>query len=378
MDVRKAVKGLAAFAVDRSGARATLARVRRVAAGGRRVLVFGYHRVCNDFELERQRSIESCLISKPVFAQHVAFLEANFELATMTRAVNVLSGRETATRDLAVITFDDGYRDVLENALPVLQEAGAPATIYLSSGVVDQAGHFPHDRLYTLLQMWTGSPGMRTRASSFAQAMLCEAQAAGGGSPRQWIYQLIRSRSPGDLERLCRDIEGVADFSATPPEAARALTWEDARALAAGGFEIGAHTTTHCVLTHLDAARVETDLRVSREAVERGTGQSVRHFAYCNGYYNQTVIAALKRTGYLSAVTTEDRMNRLGDDPYRIARRILWERSAAGPLGATSPSLLACQLDDAGNSLGFDASESGERPEPPAALPAATPERRLA
>lgn len=366
MNWRGMAKTLAAVAVHRSGVRSAIATTRRIAAGGRRVVVLGYHRVCDDFEAERQRGIESCLISRDTFRAHVEFLAERFELATMSRAVDVLARRTTATRDLAVITFDDGYRDVLENALPVLREARAPATLYVSSGVVDQAGFFPHDRLFALLERWVSDETMRQRASAYVLDALRFASRRGARTPKAWLYELIRHRTPAELERLCTELMSAGEAICVPASTAAALDWDGVRELQAGGVEIGAHTISHCVLTHLPYSEVEQELRRSREAIENEIGRPVRHFAYCNGYYNAQVIECLRRTGYASAVTTEDRLNVLGGDPYRIGRRVLWERSAHGPTGRVSASLLACQLDDAWSSLGFDSSESGEREALPA------------
>lgn len=363
MDGRKAAKALAATAVDGLGVRRWLAARRRRQAGGRRVVVLGYHRVCRDFEAARQGSIESCLISRETFRRHVAFLATHFELATMSRAVEVLARRATAMRDVAVITFDDGYADVLENALPVLREYGAPATMYVSSGVVAHAGHFPHDRLYALLVAFEHDAAMRERAPSSARRTVAQA-AARGGPAKAWLHELIRDGSPAALERLTSELAAAAPGTAVPTEGARALDWDGVRALDAAGVEIGAHTVAHAVLTHLDAEGAAADLRESREAVERALGKPVRHFSYCNGYWNRALMGALRRTGYASAVTTEDRLNRLGDDPLRLARRVLWEKSAWGPFGRTAAGLLACQLDDAWSALGFTASEDGARPEP--------------
>lgn len=377
MEARKALKSAIALAVNRTGARSAIARARRFAAGGRRVVVLGYHRVTEDFEADRQNAIESCLISRRTFDAHLSFLQEEFELASMSRAVEVLTGQAKADRDLAVITFDDGYRDVLENALPVLQHHRAPATLYLSSGVVETRGYFPHDRLYSLLLEWHGNAAMRARANTFELERIESASAMMGPQPKSWLYHLIRHHSAAELERLCQALQAIADRPVPPPSSARALSWDDVRALDACGVEIGAHTTSHCVLTHLPGHDVEADLRRSREAIERALGKPVRHFAYCNGYYNETVIAALKRTGYMSAVTTEDRLNRLGDDPFRIGRRVLWEKSAWGTSGQLSRDLLACQLDDAWSTLGFDASESGQRPEPSNRTNTPHEERRL-
>jgi peptidoglycan/xylan/chitin deacetylase (PgdA/CDA1 family) len=218
---------------------------------------------------------------------------------------------------------------------------------------------------------------MRARANTFELERIESASATMGPQPKSWLYHLIRRHSAAELERLCQALQAIADRPVQPPSSARALSWDDVRALDAGGVEIGAHTTSHCVLTHLPGHDVEADLRRSREAIENALGKSVRHFAYCNGYYNETVIAALKRTGYMSAVTTEDRLNRLGDDPFRIGRRVLWEKSAWGTSGQLSRDLLACQLDDAWSTLGFDASESGQRPEPSKRTNTPHEERRL-
>lgn len=385
MNAKAFARTAAAFALHRSGARRGIAALRRMRAGGRRVVVVGYHRVCGDFEAERETSIESCLIGRETFRRHVAYLKENFEPVTMSRAVEALGGRDHGDgsreggRDLAVITFDDGYRDLVDHALPVLREAGVPATLYVSSGIVDEGGWFPHDRLFSLLREWVRSPKMRDRAASWATRTVDEARAVRGGPPRFWLGHLIRTRGPDVLEALCAELSRATDTLALPPTGARALDWEGVRTLAAGGFEIGAHTIGHRVLPHLSSEEIERELSEAKAAIEREVGTPVRHFAYCNGYYDARVLEALRRTGYASAVTTEDRLNRHGQDPYRIGRRVLWEGSARGPGGRQSSSMLACQLDGTWTSLGFDASESGELVVPEAAsAPPAPPERRLA
>lgn len=361
MEARRTFKAAAAYALQKTAAARAMVAARRMLAGGRRVVILGYHRVCDDFPTERSSSIESCLISRDTFRRHVEFLAGRFELATVSRAVEVLSGRARADRDLAVITFDDGYQDVLTNALPVLRDWNAPATMYVSTGVVEHGGHFLHDRLYTLLCSFSTSEHLRQQTPPTARRMIEEArEAAGRGPVRLWLHHLIDRHAPDALEGLADCLAAAAPDS-VPPRGAIALGWEGVRELAANGFEIGAHTVSHCVLTHLDTARIDREVRASREALEGRLGAAVRHFAYCNGYYNAAVIEVLKRRGFVSGVTTEDRLNRLGDDPFRLARRCQWEGSALGPGGRVSENLLACQLDDVWATLGLGASESGLR-----------------
>lgn len=364
--LRRGIKVAAAFGLRHSPLAGLIVSGRRAFAGGRRVVILGYHRVCDDFETERRVAIESCLISRDTFRRHVEYLSGRFELASMSRAVDVLSGRERAHRDLAVITFDDGYEDVLANALPVLREHGAPATIYVSSGVIERGGFFPHDRLFTLLDEWSrdGSAHARTDRRSF-DLIDAARREVGHSSVRSWLTPILREVDGDAIEQLCSSLGLALQREPVPARSARALTWDGVRALAAAGWEIGAHTVSHRVLPHDDVARIEREVRSCRDAIEAQVGVEPRHFAYCNGHYNDAVIGALRRAGYASAVTTEDRLNRVGADPFLLARRCLWEGSSVGPMGRASTSLISAQLDDVWASVQFDACVSGRRPEPP-------------
>lgn len=378
MGTRRALKSAAAYALQRTGTSRLVVTARRFAAGGRRVVILGYHRVGEDFETARTGTIESCVISRATFRRHVEYLAGHFELATMSRAVEVLSGRERASRDIAAITFDDGYRDVLEHALPVLRDARAPATIYVPTGAIDSGTFLQHDRLYTLLCAWDANALVRQRLVADAAAMVERARAAArGGDVRLWLHYLIERHGYDELEALAASLAAAAPADLAPPRSASLLDWDGVRELAAGGFELGAHTVSHCVLTHFDRDRADREIRACQEMLEARIGGPARHFAYCNGYYNDTVIDLLRQRGFVSGVTTEDRLNHVGDDPFRIARRCLWEGSTRGLGDRVSESLVACQLDDVWSALGFDASESGRRPEPRTGLASAI-ERRLA
>src|SRR5262249_15906457 len=161
----------------------------------------------------------------------------------------------------------------------------------------------------------------------------------------------IREHGADELERACEEIERVAP-SARPTPSSAALDWDGVRALAASGLEIGAHTVGHSVLTHCPASEIARDVDQCRPTTERESRRPVRHFAYCNGYYNDALVRVLRDRGFASAVTTEDRLNRRGADPFRIGRRVVWEGTTRGAFGGASGPLVACALDDAWTALG--------------------------
>ena len=73
------------------------------------------------------------------------------------------------------------------------------------------------------------------------------------------------------------------------------------------------------------------------------------------------IVRALVRAGYRSAVTTQDHLNHLGGDPFRLRRKTIWENHSRGLGGAFSPALLGCQLDGVFGMLGLQQAVVGER-----------------
>jgi peptidoglycan/xylan/chitin deacetylase (PgdA/CDA1 family) len=359
MTSRVALKSVVAAGLQMSGLHVAIAAARRRLAGGRRVIVVGYHRVVSDFERERRLGLESTLISKDTFRAHLDILAARFRLVTMSEAADVLTRRTESNRDVAAITFDDGYADILDHALPVLRERGAPATVYVSTGVVDGASYFPHDRLFALLSAMQGREGNVDEMPSRLRDAFIDSAGEGDG-PHARLRLLIRDQSPVTLDALIDTLSPIVGGGVAPPVSARALDRDGLRALAAAGLEVGAHTVSHSVLPHLSPADVDHELAGSIASIQGAIGRRPVHFAYCNGYWNARIVAALRRRGFVSAVTTEDRLNRLGDDPMRIGRRVLWENSARGVDGRTHQALLACQLDDTWRALGLSSAEPGE------------------
>src|SRR5690606_37416910 len=117
-----------------------------------RVTIVNYHRVVADFTGEVQRSLPGSLISQETFRRHlVEAYAAGYQFATLDEALGVMSGQKTSKKDLFVVTFDDGYRDVYRYAFPVLKAMGIPAMVYVPTGFIGTQRRLNHDRLFHLL-----------------------------------------------------------------------------------------------------------------------------------------------------------------------------------------------------------------------------------
>lgn len=347
---RRFLKGVMAQLLHHLGGRDAVSAIRRVRSGGRRVAIVSYHRVVEDFSEEVKEAIPGLLIAKETFRRQLeAAWRAGYQFASLAEGLEVLSGKRQAAKDLLVVTFDDGYRDVVQNAVPLLERMGVPATIYLPSGLIGTGRRLLHDQLYLLLRAQFSRVG-----GNLAEARqgLCAA-----------LDALIADRPAGTLAELAQTLSTKLGVS---PEAARGelLDWDEARWLSRRGFSLGAHTVEHVVLTHEQPARIDQELAESKAQIERETGSPVLDFAYCNGWYSNEVISSLVRNGYRSAVTTEDLPNVLGADPYTIKRKVLWEGASLGALGRFSDALAACQFDDVFGFLGLRRPVLGRRAGP--------------
>ncbi len=361
---RRVGKGAAALALHYSGARELLSSVQRRAVGGRRVLILSYHRVVADFAAEMNRSLYTLNISHETFRRHLEVLQESHDIVSLDDALSVLDGRRKAARDVAVITFDDGYRDVYKHAFPVMRDLRIPGVVYVPSGFVGSDRRLGHDRLFAALRkmrergigpmaVGVGNPGERWLIDAFD----------GYAPPEVALERLIaRYPTPG-LLRLADALEdrlGLAQEKGADGELP--MSWEMLREMDAHGIVTGAHTAEHTVLTNqrLDDARRE--IAQCKAALEKGLRKPVRHFAYCNGYYSAGVSQALKAEGFVSAVTTEDMPNTPGVDPYALKRKVLWEASSAGVLGFYSKPLIACQFEDTFGMLALQKPVVGARP----------------
>lgn len=361
---RRVGKGAAALALHYSGVRQLLSTVQRRAVGGTRVLILSYHRVVADFAQEAKRSLYTLNIEQKTFRRHLEVLQETHDVVSLEEAMSVLDGTRQAARDVAVVTFDDGYRDVYTHAYPVMRDMRVPGVIYVPSSFVGTDRRLGHDRLFAALRrmkersigpmaVGVGNPGERWLIDAFE----------GGVDAHVALERLIARRPTPGLLKLADALEdrlGLATYK--PPEGELPVTWEMLREMDAHGVITGAHSAEHTVLTNQRLEDARREIAQCKAVLEKGMKKPVRHFAYCNGYYSAGVAQALKAEGFVSGVTTEDMPNTPGVDPFALKRKVLWEASSAGVLGFYSKPLVACQFEDTFGMLALQKPVMGARP----------------
>lgn len=186
----------------------------------------------------------------------------------------------------ALITFDDGYRSVLEHAAPALAARDLPAVVYLITGVVDNVDLVWVNEINWLLQRHPGdvAPLARSALGLDADADI-EAimSAAVGGYDAALVARLLTDAwSMVDDDR--DDV--VAGLNLY-------LGWDDVRMMTQRGFEFGSHSVTHPDLRRIEREQAEREVDDSVAAVAQQVG-ACTSFAFPFGFTDSDRLALLE------------------------------------------------------------------------------------
>jgi peptidoglycan/xylan/chitin deacetylase (PgdA/CDA1 family) len=266
----------------------------------RRALILNFHR----FSEDGQRDVGRLPIRR--FAEYIEYLTQHYRVVSLSDMVEELQ-RGLLRPYTTAVTVDDGYHEAFSLAAPVLLRYGVPATFFVVSDFIDGRLWLWTNRLRFVFKRAPLSPvAFRHRGSNHLLKIRDEGERR--RSEDQWV-QYAKSLPVAEQEELIgalADACGI-EMPIAPPDEYRPMTWGQLRALAAQGFDVGAHTRTHAILSRIGPTELHDEIKGCKEQLEQSLGFPIRHFAYPNGKredYTPQIVEEVSKAGYLSAVTT--------------------------------------------------------------------------
>lgn len=291
------------------------------------VTILMVHGVMEDNGQQKWRPLRPRLSPRDL-DRYLGYLARWYTFISSDEAVEMLARRAPMRPNSIVFTFDDGYRNNLSHALPILRKYGAPATIFVATGHVDHQEPFWFDRLDYALQhgltegreVQVGSQVVRLSAQNYSclRDSFCRFRAL---AKREIVddkrfYELMNSLS-ADLEanggKALTEMCDGDDWSAV-------ATWDQIAAASGNGIIFGSHTVNHVRLPCVSGETVRDELAESKLAIEQHVGLPCGYLAYPNGDLNEAVVATVRELGYAAAFTTREGLNKRGDDPLLLRR----------------------------------------------------------
>lgn len=230
------------------------------------------------------------------------------DIVSMDEAHRRMHERDFSRR-FACFTFDDGYRDNRDHALPVMREYKAPFTVYVASDFAEGTGRLWWVALERVIARARTIEIIRDGAAVQLEAGDTAAKQRAFAQVHDWLRTL---RDDTEVQRAVSDLcarHGVDDAAIARE---LCMSWNELKPFAGDPLvTIGAHTISHCNLARESDINAACEMRISRERIENKLQKSARHFAY--PYGDRTAAAArefsmAREFGFSTAVTTRPGM----------------------------------------------------------------------
>lgn len=229
-----------------------------------------------------------------------------FDIVSLDEAVRRIDA--PGERPFVALAFDDGYRDTVQYALPVLRRHEAPFTVFVAAGFADRSARMWWLELEEALR--------RAQTIEIADGDLSLAVATRTprekGEAFERIYWALRGGAEERLLRVVGALGARQGVDGAAIVAALCMDWREIAALARHPLAtIGAHSVSHKMLAKWPEDVARAEMLGSRERIEQELGLPVRHFAYPVGDPTSAgprEFALARELGFASAVTTRPGM----------------------------------------------------------------------
>lgn len=257
------------------------------------------------------------------FEKGLRYLVNNFNILPLSEAVEKLR-RGTLPGRAACITFDDGYADNAEIALPLLQKYGVTATFFIAAGFLD-GGRMWND---TVIESVRRAQGNRLDLNTIN---LGNHAIATPEQRQKTLRLLIDKLKYLPYEARAAQVEKLSTLIAADLPDTLMMTSAQVRQLHDAGMEIGGHTLTHPILASIDDTVAHTEITAGKAKLEAITGAPLRLFAYPNGKPGKDYLPAhvkiVRDAGFEAAVSTAWGAARQDSDMFQLPRFTPWDKS---------------------------------------------------
>jgi peptidoglycan/xylan/chitin deacetylase (PgdA/CDA1 family) len=255
-------------------------------------------------------------VAQDRFEQHLDLISRRWHPVSLSAFCEARLAQRALPPRSVVVTIDDGYRNVLTTALPLLKRFGVPATVFVLTGEL-RAARMWVDRLEAAIEAtaasslrWDGRefPLTSVTAKTTAARRLASVLEAAGDKRAAVLNEIVASL-------------GVPEGAPDPDR--DLLTWDEIRVLRDEGLEIGSHADVHEPLTRRPLPDVRHRLAQSRKTLEAQLGPGRYALAYPYGAWNSSIAVAAREAGFYCAVTTDPGLNTDRADLFELKRLLI-------------------------------------------------------
>lgn len=243
--------------------------------------ILTYHRVLPD-SIVYEDSILNIAVSTTNFRKQIAYLKNNFSILPIDSFLKHINSDSKQFKLL--ITFDDGYKDNLDYAYPILKEFNVPAIIYVITKSIGNKFLPWWIKIDELLRNNISFKSKNRKFDYFKNIFLFSDQMT---IDKKLSFFLKKNNKKNNQIFLNhKEIKYLSEQKL---------------------ITIGSHSHSHYNFYKLDEKKALNEFKISKSILEKIIKKKITHFSYPYGGYDNIEIKhakILRLLGYLSAVTT--------------------------------------------------------------------------
>jgi len=236
--------------------------------------ILAYHRVLPDNKIDEDLNI-GLAVSCNQFEKQIQLLKEYYSLVSIDEFIEKIDRKND--KFLVTLTFDDGYKDNLKYALPILEKYKIPATIYMSTRFLEKNVSMWWYELKKLIENSTHLK-FNYKKEDFDLVLKNKKQKENTFQKLRKLFLNLKTSEQLDLLEAITQTQKREDYSHS------CLTPEELKILDKNSLiTIGSHTHNHLNLKILDEKEITFEIKKSLEILEELLKHKIKHFSYPYG-----------------------------------------------------------------------------------------------
>ncbi|RZK01652.1 MAG: polysaccharide deacetylase family protein [Flavobacterium sp.] len=261
-----------------------------------------------------------------LFEKVIRYVASNYEVLPLEK---VCLQNESGSKSSMAITFDDGYKDYIDYALPILESYHLPSSMFVVPQCVISGmptWTYIMDYLFfntTKLELPFFDYGRECEDFAIYEWRNSEERIQYAAKFKQYLKRVPNRKRVEIIEHFSCGFNDVA-----LPENLM-MTWDDLRRLKGKGIEIGSHSLSHPPLATIeDEDELHKEIKLSGEIIEEELGFFPTTISYPVGSYNEKVKSISHQSGYKIGLAVDQKIYDPGkQDIFQVPRIELYNES---------------------------------------------------
>lgn len=281
-------------------------------------IILTFHRV-----LKHRDSLQPSIITEKEFYDVVEYVSQIFHVLSLAELISDIKNKKIK-KGSVVFTFDDGYADNCEIAMPILKKFNCSGTFFIATGFLD-GGKMWND---TLVECIRHAPSPELNLTSLGLDIYDVSHDKAKIQTINSVIIGIKHKAPERRAAIVSELVKITGLSLLPN---LMMSTIQVKKMQDEGMEIGAHTVSHPILSSVTDEVAYAEIHESRQKLASILAQDINVFAYPNGKpnidFHERDINIVRSEGFTGAVSTHPGIVNETDDVFQLSRWTPWDKT---------------------------------------------------